>query len=174
MCVPGPLGHPMTGSSMRGACRALHGLTSLQKLAMFFTIRRWPRPYLRALLTTVVYHRVLVMARQELSYPFVQIGAGRTSPDIPRHDRRPVVLWASLLRLFGDILPKLRLSAERGAEFYSRNAVGRCCIKPRPDDVPPQPLMHRASHFHILYPIVSSSTWPNPAVACPACICRCP
>lgn len=44
----------------------------------------------------------------------------------------------------------------------------------RPDDVPPQPLMHRASHFRILYPIVSSSTWPNPAMACPACICRCP
>lgn len=60
------------------------------------------------------------------------------------------------------------------ARNSTRNAEGRCCIKPRPDDMPPQPLMHRASHFRILYPIVSSSTWPNPAMACPVCICRCP
>lgn len=28
----------------------------------------------------------------------------------------------------------------------------------------------RASHFRILYPIVSSSTWPNPAMACLPCL----
>lgn len=35
VCARAP-GHPMTGSSMRGACRALHGLTSWQNLARIF------------------------------------------------------------------------------------------------------------------------------------------